>query len=88
MPVAFRQSGYRFHFFSNEGDPREPVHVHVTKDGKDAKFRLQPTITLAYSHGFTAHALAELARIVAAHRTEIEKVWHDHFGEGQLGSLR
>lgn len=87
MPVVFRQSGYRFHFFSNEGDPREPVHVHVIKDGGDAKFRLQPTVALAYSHGFTPRALVELTRIVTARRTEIEKAWHDHFGEGQRGPL-
>ena len=37
MPLVFRWKGYRFHFFSNEGDPREPVHIHVTKDGADAK---------------------------------------------------
>lgn len=36
MPLVFRWKGYRFHFFSNEGDPREPVHIHVTKDGADA----------------------------------------------------
>jgi len=30
MPLVFRWKGYRFHFFSNEGDPREPVHIHVT----------------------------------------------------------
>ena len=87
MPVVLRQSGYRFHFFSNEGDPREPVHVHVTRDGKDAKFWLQPVIALAYNDGFTERAVVELARIVAARRTEIEKAWHDHFGEGQRGSL-
>jgi hypothetical protein len=30
MPVVCRWNGFRFHFFSNEGDPLEPVHVHVT----------------------------------------------------------
>ncbi|MEO5324957.1 DUF4160 domain-containing protein [Mesorhizobium sp. CC13] len=38
MPVVFRHKGFRFYFFSNEGDPREPMHVHVGKDGVDAKF--------------------------------------------------
>lgn len=80
MPVVFRHNGYRFHFFSNEGDPREPVHIHVTKDGNDAKFWLQPETALAYNHGFTARALAELARVAEERRTGIEGAWHDHFG--------
>ena len=29
MPVVFRYKGFRFFFYSNEGNPREPVHVHV-----------------------------------------------------------
>ncbi|WBX83457.1 DUF4160 domain-containing protein [Sphingosinicella microcystinivorans] len=45
MPVVFRHQGYRFHFFSNEGNPREPVHIHVTRDGADARFRLHPMST-------------------------------------------
>ena len=38
MPVVFRERGYRFHSYSDEGDPREPLHVHVAKAGADAKF--------------------------------------------------
>ena len=80
MPLVFRHNGYRFHFFSNEGDPREPVHVHVTKDGNDAKFWLQPEVVLAYNHGFNARALADLAQVAEERRAEIEEAWHDHFG--------
>lgn len=38
MPVVFRWNGYRFHFFANEGDPREPVHIHISRAGATAKF--------------------------------------------------
>ncbi len=79
MPVVFRENGYRFFFYSNEGDPREPLHVHVTKEGKDAKFWLYPDVTVAYSRGFAAHDLSTLANIVIAHRTEIEEAWNEHF---------
>ena len=37
MPKVFSWNCYRFHFFANEGDPREPPHVHVTKDKDTAK---------------------------------------------------
>lgn len=31
MPKVFEWRGYRFHFFSYEGTPREPVHIHIAK---------------------------------------------------------
>ena len=54
MPAVFRLEGFRFHFFSNEGDPREPIHIHIAKAGADAKFWLYPEIQLAYNRGFDA----------------------------------
>lgn len=80
MPVVFRHNGYRFHFFSNEGDPREPVHIHVTKDGADAKYWLYPEVTVAYNRGFDARTQNRLAAIIEARRQEIEDAWHDYFG--------
>jgi hypothetical protein len=46
MPVVFRHKGFRFLFYSNEGDPREPVHIHVLKDGIDSKFWLWPEVAV------------------------------------------
>ena len=37
MPVVFRYKGYRFFFYSNEGNPREPLHIHVRKGEAVAK---------------------------------------------------
>jgi len=78
MPTVFRVDGYRFFFYSNEGDPREPVHIHVMKDGGEAKFWLEP-VSVARSHGFDARTLRHIARIVADHPAEIERAWHEHF---------
>ena len=79
MPTVFRHDGFRFFFYSNEGDPREPVHIHVMRGAAEAKFWLKPT-TLARSHGFDARTLRRLSRIVADHTSRIEDAWHDHFG--------
>jgi hypothetical protein len=79
MPLIFRHEGYRFHFFSNEGDPREPVHVHVTRERDTAKFWLHPEVNVAYNKGLSRRALAELSAIIETRRTEIEEAWHDHF---------
>jgi hypothetical protein len=79
MPVVFRWNGYRFHFFSNEGDPREPVHVHVTKGRPTAKFWLYPEVTVAYNKGFSSRVQSELIRLIEARRDEIERAWNEHF---------
>jgi hypothetical protein len=47
MPKVFDWNGFRFHFFSNEGDPREPVHIHVTKAPATAKFWISPEVSVA-----------------------------------------
>jgi hypothetical protein len=41
MPVVFRYKGFRFFFYSNEGSPRKPVHVHVRSGSSEAKLWLE-----------------------------------------------
>ena len=81
MPVVFRQNGFRFHFFSDEGDPREPIHIHVSKPGADAKFWLYPEVIIAYNRGFNAKTCNALSKIVAEHIQLIEDAWNDHFSQ-------
>lgn len=81
MPVVFRHRGDRFHFYANEGDPREPLPIHVLKDGVDATFWLSPNVCVAYNDGFSARVLRELSEIVRNRRAEIEGAWHEFFGE-------
>jgi hypothetical protein len=79
MPLVFRWHSYRFHFFSNEGDPREPVHVHVTREGAKAKFWLSPDVELAYNRGFDARTIKRLQEVVEERRAELEEAWNDFF---------
>ena len=80
MPVVFRHRGVRFLFFSNEGDPREPVHVHADGPDGSAKFWLYPEVHVARSTGFSRRQLAEMTAVVAERRTEIERAWDEFFG--------
>lgn len=80
MPVVFRYNGIRFYFYSNEGSPSEPVHIHAELGDAEAKFWLRPEVSVADSRGFDRRALAELVRVVAENRDLIEGRWHDHFG--------
>lgn len=80
MPVIFRYKGYRFFFYSNEGSPRESLHVHVRSSEGEAKFWLHPTIYLASSDGFNAQALRELTQVVEQNAVLIERTWNEYFG--------
>ena len=81
MPVVFRYKGYRFFFFSNEGEPLEPLHVHVRKGEYVAKFWINPVVTLEDAYGFRASELREIADVVEENRELIERCWHEHFGD-------
>jgi uncharacterized protein DUF4160 len=80
MPAVFRSGGFRFFFYSNEGRPREPAHIHVEQGNSEAKFWLRPAVSVAYNDGFNARTLRELANLVEANRERIEDAWNDFFG--------
>lgn len=79
MPNVFVWNGIRFHFFANEGDPREPIHVHVSRPGATAKFWLSPEVELAYDRGYDARTIKRLQDVVEQRRSEIEEAWNDFF---------
>ena len=79
MPVIFRYKGFRFFFYSNEGDPREPVHVHVRSSIGEAKFWIYPQVSLARSDGFNSRVLRELTQVIEERAADIESAWHEHF---------
>ncbi len=80
MPTLFRQDGIRAFFYSNEGAPREPPHVHVMAGNAEAKFWLRPEVALATSTGFDARMLRRAKNLIEARREAIERAWHDYFG--------
>lgn len=79
MPVVLRYKGFRFFFYSNEGSPREPVHVHVRAGRSEAKLWLEPQVHVAVSYGFDAATLRELVEVAQANREIIGTAWHEYF---------
>jgi hypothetical protein len=79
MPTVLRREGFRFAFFSDEGAPREPPHVHISGGGNEAKIWLEPDIAVAENYGFNARDLNRLVRIVREERQGLLKAWNDHF---------
>lgn len=79
MPTDPREDGFRFFFYSDEGDPREPPHVHVRKDGIEAKFWLKPRVQCARNDGFDPRTLNRLQHAVERRQSEFVGKWHEHF---------
>ena len=80
MPTVFHERGFRFFFYSNEGTPREPMHIHVQKDDGEAKFWLSPVVHLAYNDGYDGRSLRQIFSIIEANKVRIERVWSEFFG--------
>ena len=79
MPVVLRVRGFNFLFYSNEGNPRGPVHIHARRERDEAKFWLRPMVAMAYNDGLSARELNEARRLVEAHRDIFERVWNEYF---------
>jgi len=75
-PTVFRVKGYRFFFFSRE---EERMHVHVFCADGEAKFWLEPDVSLAQNYGLAQKRLSELTRITRARKDEITNAWRKHF---------
>ena len=75
MPVILRINGFRFFFYSNEGNPLEPAHIHVMKAG----IWLTPSVALASNDGFNSRLLKELTGIVEDNQALFLEAWNDYF---------
>jgi hypothetical protein len=76
MPNVLRTGPYRFFFYS--GDAHEPPHVHVEREGKCAKFWLEP-VRLETSGWFSRAEINTLTRIVEENREEFVRKWNEYF---------
>jgi hypothetical protein len=75
-PTVFRESGYRFFFFSRE---EERMHVHVRSADGEAKFWLEPAIALTRNYGYTRKQLKDVERMIEGHQYELISAWRKHF---------
>ncbi|HBL52758.1 MAG TPA: DUF4160 domain-containing protein [Syntrophaceae bacterium] len=75
---VFREKGYRFYFLSNE---ETRIHVHITCEKGEAKFWLEPIVSLAAYYGLNPKKLSEIQKIIEERKDEIIKKWRQHFGQ-------
>ena len=72
MPSILIENGYRFFFFSNEGNPLDPCHIHVRKHGALAKYWIGEKVMLADNIGFSAKELREIESIIISNTNLIK----------------
>ncbi len=75
MPTIFIFFGFRFMFYS---DDHEPMHVHVIKDGCDAKYNISP-VELVYNHGFKKHEISMIESVIEQNKDIIAERWNEFF---------
>ena len=77
MPTLFIIFGFRFMFYSND---HTPIHIHVIKDGCEAKYNVEP-VELVFSHGSKRHDLSLIESIVLENKEIIIDRWRSYFNK-------
>ena len=77
MAEVFREFGFVFFFYSNEG--QEPIHVHVRKAGGFAKFWIDP-VELDFSQGMKITDIKQAEELIFGHLEMIKTKWNEIHG--------
>jgi len=76
MPTIAKIGPYRIFFYAN--DRSEPVHIHMERENKVAKFWLDP-VRLARSGGFSPKELARIQRRLRERQAPLIEAWNGYF---------
>ena len=55
------------------------MHVHVYSGDGEAKFWLEPKVSLARKYGLSEKQVSKLQKVVEDRQNEIEAIWRRHF---------
>ena len=87
MPQELRIGPYSVYFWSNENEPLEPVHVHIS-EGKASSTATKVWITSTgktllcnNDSGIPERILRRLMKVIEANSKKIVEDWEKHFGE-------
>lgn len=76
MPTVLRIGPYRFFFFAS--DRNEPLHIHVEREDKIAKFWLDP-VRLQSSGGFSRNEIIRIHSVIVEHHVQLKEAWYAYF---------
>ena len=87
MPQIFFFFSYTVYFWSNEGAPLEPIHVHIAEgrasaNGTKVWITLSGKTVLSNNNAqIPARILRGIMRMIEANSSEIIEKWIEQFGE-------
>lgn len=81
MPTIFILFGFRFMFYSND---YAPIHVHILKDGHEAKYNVDP-VELVFNHGFKKHYILLIESVLEENWEIVIDRWKNYFKEENNG---
>ena len=87
MPQVFKIGSYWVYFWSNEGEPREPIHVHISQGSPQANAtkvwitKAGKCLLVNNNSDIPSVALRNIMRIIEARSTEVIDKWYSFYGE-------
>lgn len=58
----------------------ERIHIHVYSGKGEAKFWIEPAVSLAENYGLSQKQINEIYKIIEERKDEIIRNWEKHFG--------
>ena len=87
MPQVFKLGSYWVYFWTNEGQPLEPIHVHISEGCPLANstkiwiIKSGKTLLANNNSHIPIKVLRNMMRIIEARSGEIIQKWTDYFGK-------
>ncbi|MDQ6758187.1 MAG: DUF4160 domain-containing protein [Bacteroidota bacterium] len=79
MPTVLLKDGFRFFFYSSEGN--EPQHIHVNKGDAIGKIWLEQNSKIAYLHNFTKSEERHLLQVIETNFYYFKNKWNEYFSK-------
>lgn len=86
MPSIMTLFGYKIYFWSNEGEPLEPVHVHISKNPHKSATKVWicedgPCIIANNNDEIPGKDMKKIMNAINDFSEDIIQEWKNHFGE-------
>lgn len=87
MPQIFKVAGYLVFFWANEGEPSEPIHVHIirgTPSGNSTKVWITKSghcLLCNNNSQIPERVLRNIMDVIETRSLDIVNKWYDYFRE-------
>lgn len=87
MPQIFKIGAYLIFFWSNEGEPLDPIHVHIIEgipSGNATKVWITKARKCLLSNNnskIPERTLRDIIEVIEARAMDVANKWYDFYGE-------